>query len=90
MNTPIFGKAYTKQTGNKTQQELGKLKDLLEEDLKAVKTRARQCKKTNSLSRKGLTKWLVVVVIHRVSLPVPDSIVVNITKSIEFLTGSSS
>ena len=31
MNTPIFGKADTKKTVKKTQQELGKLKDLLEE-----------------------------------------------------------
>ena len=31
VNTPIFGKADTKQTVKKTQQELGKLKDLLEE-----------------------------------------------------------
>ena len=85
MNTPIFGKADTKKTV-KAQQELGKLKDLLEEGQRHF--RPAQDKK--KLSREGLTKWLVVVIIHRVSLPMTYSLVVNITESIEFLTGSSS
>ncbi len=89
MNTPIIGKADTKQIVKKTQQELGKLKDLLEEDLRRLRP-AQDNAKNKGLSREGLTKWLVVVIIHRVSLPVTDSLIVNITESIEFLTGSSS
>ena len=53
MNTPIFGKAYTKQTGDKTQQELGKLKDLLEEDLKRLRPGQDNAKNKQPISKRS-------------------------------------
>ena len=58
MNTPIFGKAYTKQTGNKTQQELRKLKDLLEEDLKRLRPGQDNAKKQTAYLEKVLPNAL--------------------------------
>ena len=58
MNTPIFGKAYTKQTGDKTQQELGKLKDLLEEDLKRLRPGQDNAKKQTAYLEKVLPNGL--------------------------------
>lgn len=58
VNTPIFGKADTKKTVKKTQQELGKLKDLLEEDLKRLRPGQNNAKKQKAYLEKVLPNSL--------------------------------
>ncbi len=53
MNTPIIGKADTKQIVKKTQQELGKLKDLLEEDLKRLRPGQDNAKNKQPISKRS-------------------------------------
>ena len=53
MNTPVIGKADTKQIVKKTQQELGKLKDLLEEDLKRLRPGQDNAKNKQPISKRS-------------------------------------